>query len=95
MNHNDVIKRPLVTEKATLLREIKNAVAFEVDRRANKQQIQDAVEKLFKVKVVDVRTINVPGKPKRRGRVVGRRGGWKKAVVTLRPGDRIEIFEGV
>jgi large subunit ribosomal protein L23 len=94
MSHSDIIKRPLITEKATLLREIKNAVAFEVDRRANKKQIQDAVEKLFKVKVVDVRTINIPGKPKRRGLVVGRRPGWKKAIVTLRQGDRIEIFEG-
>lgn len=95
MNRSDIIKRPLITEKATLLREIQNAVAFEVDRRANKKQIQDAVEKLFKVKVVDVRTINIPGKPKRRGLVVGRRPGWKKAIVTLRQGDRIEIFEGV
>jgi large subunit ribosomal protein L23 len=95
MSHSDIIKRPLITEKATLLREIQNAVAFEVDRRANKKQIQDAVEKLFKVKVVDVRTINIPGKPKRRGLVVGRRAGWKKAIVTLRQGDRIEIFEGV
>jgi large subunit ribosomal protein L23 len=94
MSHSDIIKRPLITEKATLLREIQNAVAFEVDRRANKKQIQDAVEKLFKVKVVDVRTINIPGKPKRRGLVVGRRPGWKKAIVTLRQGDRIEIFEG-
>jgi large subunit ribosomal protein L23 len=95
MNHAEVLKRPLITEKATLMKEIKNAVAFEVDRRATKNQIQDAVEKLFKVKVVDVKTMNIPGKPKRRGMVKGRRPGWKKAVITLKAGDKIEFFEGV
>lgn len=95
MNHSDVIKRPLITEKATFMKEASNAVAFEVDRRCNKIQIQEAVEKLFKVKVVEVRTINVPGKLKRRGRTVGVRPGWKKAVVTLKQGDTIEFFEGV
>lgn len=95
MNSSDVLKRPLITEKATLLKSTANAVSFEVDRRAKKKQIQEAVEKLFKVKVVDVRTMNVSGKVKRRGRTVGLRPGWKKAVVTLKPGEKIEFFEGV
>jgi large subunit ribosomal protein L23 len=95
MNITDVLKRPLITEKATLLKETANAVSFAVDSRANKNQIQEAVEKLFKVKVIDVKTMNVLGKKKRRGRVVGRRPGWKKAVVVLKPGDKIEFFEGV
>lgn len=95
MNLTDILKRPLITEKATLLRDLTNAVSFAVDARANKRQIQEAVEKLFKVKVVEVKTMNVPGKVKRRGRTVGRRPGWKKAVVTLKQGDKIEFFEGV
>ena len=92
---SDVLKRPLITEKATYLKGNTNAVSFEVDRRAKKKQIQEAVEKLFKVKVVGVRTMNVTGKVKRRGRTVGLRPGWKKAVVTLKAGEKIEFFEGV
>ncbi|MBF8258119.1 MAG: rplW [Actinobacteria bacterium] len=95
MNHSDILKRPLITEKATHMKGTSNAVTFEVDRRAKKKQIQDAVEKLFKVKVVEVRTMNVSGKVKRRGRTVGLRPGWKKAIVTLKAGDKIEFFEGV
>ncbi len=95
MNHSDILKRPLITEKATHMKGTSNAVTFEVDRRAKKKQIQDAVEKLFKVKVVEVRTMNVSGKVKRRGRTVGLRSGWKKAIVTLKAGDKIEFFEGV
>ena len=95
MNITDVLKRPLITEKATLLKEISNAVSFAVDPRANKKQIQEAVEKLFKVKVLDVKTMNVSGKTKTRGRIIGRRSSWKKAVVVLKPGDKIEFFEGV
>lgn len=95
MNVTEILKRPLITEKATLMKDVVNAVSFAVDSRANKKQIQEAVEKLFKVKVVDVKTMNVPGKTKRRGRTVGRRPGWKKAVVTLKAGDKIEFFEGV
>lgn len=91
----DVLKRPLITEKATYLKGTTNAVSFEVDRRAKKKQIQEAVEKLFKVKVVEVRTMNVTGKVKRRGKSVGLRPGWKKAVVTLEAGEKIEFFEGV
>jgi large subunit ribosomal protein L23 len=95
MNLSDVIKRPLITEKATLLKGTCNAVLFAVDTRANKKEVRDAVEKMFKVKVVDVRTMTVAGKVKRRGRTVGLRPGWKKAVVTLKEGDKIEFFEGV
>ncbi len=95
MKLTDVIRRPLITEKATRVKEEANAVAFEVDRRATTNEVVDAVEKIFKVKVVDVKTMNVPGKPKRRGLVRGRRPGWKKAIVTLKAGDKIEFFEGV
>ena len=95
MNPTDILKRPLITEKATHMKGTSNAVTFEVDRRAKKKQIQEAVEKLFKVKVLEVRTMNVSGKVKRRGRTVGLRPGWKKAIVTLKAGDRIEFFEGV
>ena len=95
MNLSDVIKRPLITEKATLMKGTSNAVQFAVDTRANKKEVREAVEKMFKVKVVDVRTMIVAGKVKRRGRTVGLRPGWKKAVVTLKEGDKIEFFEGV
>lgn len=95
MNPSDIIKRPLITEKATALKSASNTVLFAVDSRANKKQVRDAVEKLFKVKVSDVRTMNVAGKVKRRGRTFGLRPGWKKAVVTLKAGDKIEFFEGV
>ncbi len=95
MNITDVIKRPLITEKATLLKETSNAVSFAVDPRANKNRIREAVEKMFRVKVLEVKTMNVAGKTKRRGRTVGRRPGWKKAVVVLQQGHKIEFFEGV
>ena len=71
MNLSDVIKRPLITEKATSLKAMSNAVLFAVDTRANKKEVREAVEKMFKVKVEDVRTMNVAGKVKRRGRTVG------------------------
>jgi len=95
MNLSDVIKKPLITEKSTLLKGTANSVLFAVDTRANKKEVREAVEKMFKVKVVDVRTLIVAGKVKRRGRTVGLRPGWKKAVVTLKEGDKIEFFEGV
>jgi large subunit ribosomal protein L23 len=95
MNLSDVIKRPLITEKSTLLKGVANTVLFAVDSSANKKEVKDAVEKSFKVKVVDVRTMNVAGKTKRRGRTIGLRPGWKKAIVTLKEGDKIEFFEGV
>jgi large subunit ribosomal protein L23 len=90
-----VIKRPLVTEKSTASREEGNKYIFEVDTRANKIEIGNAVEKLFKVKVVEVRTLNVAGKKKRVGRIQGKKSDWKKAIVTLAPGLSIELFENV
>jgi len=93
MDLYSVIKRPLVTEKSTIARDDANKYIFEVDRRANKIEIEKAVEKLFKVKVVTVRTMNVEGKAKRTGRIMGRKSDWKKAVVTLAPGQSIAVFE--
>ena len=89
-----VIIRPLFTEKTTRQKELANQVAFEVRPDANRIEIKQAVERLFKVRVLKVNTINVKGKPRRRGRIQGYCRNWKKALVTLRPGDRIEIFEG-
>ena len=94
-NVHSIIRRPLITEKSTLQKEIHNQLVFEVDRRANKIEIKKAVEKIFKVEVLDVRTMNYQGKRKRLGRNEGRRRHWKKAVVTLKPGQKIEFFEGV
>ncbi len=89
-----IIRKPLVTEKSTQLKDSSNQYAFEVDRKANKIEIQSAIERLFKVKVVDVRTLNVLGKMKRLGRKYGKRPDWKKAIITLKEGDRIDFFEG-
>lgn len=90
-----IIKKALVTEKSTIAKDEANKYFFEVDRRANKIEISNAVEKLFKVKVLDVAVMNVPGKKKRQGKIMGEKPSWKKAVVTLAPGSRIEVFEGV
>ena len=90
-----VLRRPLITEKSNLMKEELNQIAFEVDRRANKIEIKEAVEKLFKVHVVKVHTINMRGKKKRLGRSQGRKPDWKKAIVTLKEGDNIDLFEGV
>lgn len=90
-----IIKKALITEKSTLAREEANKYVFEVDRRANKIEIVSAIEKLFKVKVLNVHVMNVTGKKKRLGKVVGQKRSWKKAVVTLAPGNRIEVYEGV
>lgn len=90
-----VIRKPLVTEKSTIARDEENKYLFEVDRRATKIDIRNAVEKIFKVHVVNVRTMNMTGKKKRIGRIAGRRRNWKKAVITLTPGSSIEVHEGV
>ncbi len=90
-----VIKRPIITEKSTIARDEENKYFFEVDRSANKIEITKAVEKLFKVKVLNVSTMNMLGKKKRMGKVAGKKRDWKKAIVTLAPGDRIEVYEGV
>ncbi len=90
-----IIKKPLVTEKGTILRDEDNKVVFAVDRSANKIQIKAAVEELFGVTVEDVKTMVVKGKVKRYGRFDYRRSDWKKAVVKLKEGDSIELYEGV
>lgn len=95
MEIHKVIKKILLTEKSNDAREKSNKYFFEVDRRANKVEICEAVEKLFKVKVVDVRVMQVLGKKKRMGRTIGQKNSWKKAIVTLAAGNRIEVAEGV
>ena len=95
MDIYSVIRRPLVTEKSTIARDEENKHLFEVDRRATKIEIRNAVEKIFKVRVVNVHTMNMTGKKKRHGRIAGRRRNWKKAVITLAPGGLIEVYEGV
>ncbi len=90
----EVIRQPLVTEKGTYLA-AENKHAFRVDPLANKTQIKDAVQRTFNVHVVAVNVMNVRGKQRRWGRRTRLRPAWKKAVVTLAPGDKIELFEGV
>ncbi|MBE3585272.1 MULTISPECIES: 50S ribosomal protein L23 [Desulfofundulus] len=93
-NPRDILKRPVITEKSmSLLAD--NKYTFIVDPRANKVEIKKAVEELFKVKVEKVNTMRVKGKTRRVRNVVGRRPEVKKAIVTLRKGDKIELFEGV
>lgn len=94
MNVYDIIKRPLVTEKSNIQKETANQLTFEVDRGANRIEIRRAIEQIFNVKVASVQTMQVTGKVKRRGRILGKRRDWKKAIVTLRPGERIDFFEG-
>jgi len=91
----DIIIRPVITEKTSIQKEDFNQVSFEVDRRANRVEIRRAVEKIFKVRVAEVKTMQVKGKVKQRGRIVGKRRDWKKAIVRLMPGERIDFFEGV
>lgn len=91
----NVIKKPLLTEKGTDLKEGMNKYLFEIDRRANKIEVKGAVEKIFNVKVDAVHTVSVKGKNKRVGRSFGRTSDWKKAIVTLRAGEKIEFIEGV
>ena len=90
-----IIKRPVITEKSTALKEELNQVVFEVDPKANKLEIKEAVEKLFNVKVLKVRTIKVKGIKRRLGRLEGKDKDCKKSIVTLRPVDLIEFYEGV
>lgn len=90
-----IIRRPIITEKGSSLKDDNNQLVFEVHADSNKSEIKKAVEKLFKVTVLSVRTQNRIGKKKRLGRMVGRRKSWKKAIVTLKEGDRVEFFEGV
>jgi large subunit ribosomal protein L23 len=94
MKHYDIIIRPLITEKTNIQKELSNQVSFEVDRRANRIEIRRAVEQAFKVRVVSVHTMQMLGKTTQRGRIAGERRDWKKAIVRLMPGERIEFFEG-
>jgi large subunit ribosomal protein L23 len=91
----DIIRRPLVTEKSTLAREERNEVAFAVDPKASKHDIRRAIEELFRVSVEEVRTMRMPRKLRRVGRHLGARPQWKKAIVRLAEGQSIEFFEGV
>ena len=95
MDIYEVIKGPHITEKATLLKEKYRQVVFKVDPRATKIDIKRAVETIFKTKVVKVRTMNVRGKKKRFGRIEGKKPDWKKAIVTIAPGEDLEKFSGV
>ena len=90
-----IIRKVLITEKSTMLREVRNQYFFEVARDANKIEIRLAIEKIFSVKVNDVRTMQLRGKVKRQGRWVGKRNDWKKAIVTLKPDQKIELFEQI
>jgi large subunit ribosomal protein L23 len=94
MHLYNVLRRPLITEKNAALQTL-NKYAFEVADRANKMMVRDAVEKAFKVKVIGVNVITMRGKTKKMGRRVVHSSPWKKAVVTLQAGDKIEYFEGV
>ena len=95
MKLTDVIRRPLVTEKTSIMREDGRTIVFQVARDANKIEIKRAVEAAFSVKVEQVRTQQNHGKVRRTGRFVGRRSDWKKAIVTLQPDQKIELFEQI
>jgi len=97
MHLYEVLKRPVMTEKSLILADENNQYVFEVDRRANKMQVRQAVEARFGVTVTDVRIINMKAKTRKRSlrQTAVRKSGWKKAIVTLAPGDSIQMFEGV
>ena len=92
---HQVLIRPLLTEKVTSLRESGNTVAFVVSSRANRVEVRRAVESLLKVKVERVNILNVMGKTERLGRFVGKKQDWKKALVTLKAGEKLELYESV
>ncbi len=94
MKIHQVLRRPLITEKSTARQGESNQYFFEVDKKATKNDVRNAVETVFKVSVTAVRTLNLPGKRKRVGKNVGMTSSWKKAIVTLKEGERIEIMEG-
>jgi len=91
----NVVRRALITEKGTVMRELRNQYHFEVARDANKIDIKRAIESIFSVKVDSVRTQQVAGKPRRYGRFVGKRNDWKKAIVTLKADQKIDLFEQI
>ncbi len=90
-----IVRRAMITEKGSRMREKQNRYTFQVSTDANKIEIKDAIQKIFKVNVLDVHTINVEGKLKRLGRTTGRRSSWKKAIVTLKEGQTIELFDQI
>ncbi|HME42648.1 MAG TPA: 50S ribosomal protein L23 [Syntrophorhabdales bacterium] len=94
MNQYDIVLRPIVTEKSSLAKETGNQYVFEVARDANKIEIAKAVERLFKVKVLTVRVMNMEGKKRRLGKFSGKRADWRKAIVKIGPKDKISFFEG-
>jgi large subunit ribosomal protein L23 len=93
-DYYELIRVPRLTEKGARLKEKNNVLIFEVNTDANKVQVRKAIEDIFKVKVSDVTTLKNAGKIKRMGARIGRRSDWKKAYVTLKPGEKIDIFEG-
>lgn len=95
MNAQQIIQRPLVTERSMVIRDTQNKYSFKVHPRATKPEIRKAIEELFSVKVTAVATMNVAGKPKRLGRSAGYRASWKKAIVTVAAGQKIEIYDAV
>jgi large subunit ribosomal protein L23 len=95
VNVHDVIRKPLVTEKSNITRDEDNVVTLAVDPRATKHDIARAVETLFEVSVLEVRTMRFPGKKRRMGKFIGSKPEWKKALVRLAEGQSIEFFEGV
>ncbi len=95
MDIYQILQGPHITEKSTDIKKATNQISFRVHKDANKIEIKQAVEKFFKVKVLDVRTIKIKGKKKRLGRYEGKRPDWKKAIVKLMPGQTIEFFEGL
>lgn len=90
-----VIKEPHIAEKGNLQKELYNQIVLKVDKKANKIEIRKAVEALLKVRVLEVNTLNVMGKKRKVGRNIGKKPDWKKAIVKLAPGEKIEFFEGV
>ncbi len=94
MNEYDIVLRPIITEKSSLVKESANHYVFEVHRDVNKIEIKKAIEKLFKVEVISVKTSVIDGKTRRVGKFSGKKPDWKKAVVKLSPKDKITIFEG-
>ncbi len=94
MNEYDIVLRPIITEKSSLMKDSANQYVFEVHRDANKIEIRKAIEKLFKVKVASVKVSMMDGKVRRLGRFSGKRPDWKKAIIKLNPKDKITIFEG-
>ena len=89
-----MLREPHITEKTTLQKELSNKVVFRVPKNVNKNEIKKAIKAIFNITVESVQTINVKGKVKRQGKSVGKRSDWKKAIVTLKPDDTIEYFEG-